>query len=63
MKVIGICGSTRKEGNTVLIMRKGFQELNKRGIETELIELYNKDIDYCKGCSGYVHGRTGHKVS
>lgn len=50
MKVIGICGSTRKEGNTVLIMRKVFQELNKKGIETELIELYNKDIDYCKGC-------------
>jgi len=50
MKVIGLCGSARKEGNTALIMRSVFQELEKRGIEVELIELYNKDIDYCKGC-------------
>ncbi|MFA6872909.1 MAG: flavodoxin family protein [Bacteroidaceae bacterium] len=50
MKVIGICGSTRKEGNTSLIINKVFQELKKQGIEVELIELYNKDIDYCKGC-------------
>lgn len=50
MKVIGLCGSGRKGGNTALIMRSVFQELEKQGIEVELIELYNKDIDYCKGC-------------
>ena len=35
MKVIGINGSSRKDGNTAIIIRTIFEELNKRGIETE----------------------------
>ncbi len=33
MKVIGINGSSRKDGNTAIIIRTIFEELNKRGIE------------------------------
>lgn len=50
MKVIGINGSSRKDGNTAIIIRKVFDELNKVGIETELIQLADYDIQPCRGC-------------
>ena len=37
MKVIGINGSARMDGNTALIIREVFSELEKNGIETELV--------------------------
>lgn len=37
MKVIGINGSARKDGNTAILINKVFAELNKEGIETELV--------------------------
>lgn len=50
MKVIGINGSARKDGNTALIISKVFNELNKEGIETELIQLAEYEIQPCRGC-------------
>ena len=50
MKVIGINGSARRDGNTAIIIRTIFEELNKRGIETELIQLADVDIDPCRAC-------------
>lgn len=50
MKVIGINGSSRKDGNTAIIIGKVFNELNKEGIETELIQLADYEIDPCRGC-------------
>lgn len=50
MKVIGINGSSRKDGNTAIIIRKVFDELNKEDIETELIQLADYDIQPCCGC-------------
>lgn len=50
MKVIGINGSARKDGNTALIIKIIFEELEKRGIETELIQFAGKRIEPCKGC-------------
>lgn len=47
MKVIGINGSSRKDGNTAIIIGKVFEELNKEGIETELIQLADYDIPPC----------------
>ncbi len=49
-KVIGINGSSRKEGNTAIIIGKVFEELNKEGIETELIQLADYEIQPCRGC-------------
>ena len=49
-KVIGISGSSRKDGNTAIIIGKVFDELNKEEIETELIQLTDYDIHPCKGC-------------
>lgn len=50
MKVIGINGSSRKDGNTAIIVGKVFDELNKEGIETELIQLADYEIQPCRGC-------------
>lgn len=50
MKVIGVNGSSRKDGNTAIIIGKVFDELNKEGIETELIELADYEILPCRGC-------------
>lgn len=50
MKVIGINGSARKDGNTAIIIGKIFDELSNDGIVTELIQLADYDIQPCRGC-------------
>lgn len=50
MKVIGINGSSRKDGNTAIIISNIFDKLNKDGIETELIQLADHEIQPCRGC-------------
>lgn len=50
MKVIGINGSSRKNGNTAILIKTVFEELEKAGIETELVELADKEIGACMGC-------------
>lgn len=50
MKVIGINGSARKDGNTAILINAVFEELNKEGIETEMIQLSGKIMEPCKAC-------------
>lgn len=50
MKVLGISGSARKDGNTAIIIRKVFEVLNNEGIDTELVQLADYDIQPCRGC-------------
>ncbi|NNU75252.1 flavodoxin family protein [Clostridium estertheticum] len=50
MKVIGINGSARKNGNTAILIQTVFNELENQDIETELIQLFDKEIKSCKGC-------------
>ncbi len=50
MKVIGFSGSARKGGNTAILIREVFKELEKEGIETELVELSGKKIKGCIAC-------------
>lgn len=52
MKVIGINGSGRKDGNTAILIRTVFEELSRQGIETELIPLSDLKIAPCKLCEG-----------
>ncbi len=42
MKVIAFNGSARKDGNTAILIRYVFGELEKEGIETELFQLAGK---------------------
>lgn len=50
MKVIGIVGSPRENGNTEFFTKVALDELNQAGIETELISLIGKNISQCTGC-------------
>ncbi|GAA0179105.1 flavodoxin family protein [Clostridium sediminicola] len=50
MKVIGITGSPREEGNTEFLINTALQQLKDRGIDIELIRLKGKKIDECNGC-------------
>lgn len=50
MKVVAINGSARKNGNTHILLRHVICELEKEGIETELIELSGREIHGCRAC-------------
>lgn len=50
MKVVAFNGSPRKDGNTAILVRHVFEELEKEGIETELIQLAGKPLQGCLGC-------------
>ena len=50
MKVVAFNGSPRKEGNTFLSIETVFQEIEKEGIETELVQLGSSNIKGCKAC-------------
>ena len=50
MKVLGINGSAREDGNTAILIRKVFEELEAAGIETELVQFSGQVIEPCKAC-------------
>ena len=50
MKVVAFNGSPRKDGNTFIMINRVFQELQKEGIETELVQLSAKQIHGCIAC-------------
>lgn len=50
MKVLAINGSARKDGNTAILINTIFEELNKAGIETEMIQFSGHVIEPCKAC-------------
>lgn len=50
MKVVGINGSPRKDGNTYDLIKKVFEVLQSEGIETEFIQLGGKNIKGCIAC-------------
>lgn len=50
LNVIGISGSARKNGNTSILIDTVFEQLNVHRIETQLFQLYDKEIQSCKGC-------------
>jgi multimeric flavodoxin WrbA len=50
MKVIGFNGSPRKDGNTTTLFGYLFREIEKEGIETQLVQLSGKAIHGCIAC-------------
>jgi multimeric flavodoxin WrbA len=50
MKVVAFNGSARKDGNTAILVRQVFSELEKEGIETELVQLAGQTIRGCTAC-------------
>lgn len=50
MKIVGINGSARKDGNTAILIKTVFHEFEKEGFETELIQLGGHPVRGCMGC-------------
>lgn len=50
MKVVAFNGSPRKEGNTYQAIKTVMDELDKAGIETEIIQVGHKAIQGCIAC-------------
>ena len=50
MKVLAINASARKDGNTAILIHTVFEELNKAGIETEMVQFAGNVIEPCKAC-------------
>ena len=50
MKVVAFNGSPHKDGNTFMLISHVFRELEKERIETELIQLSEKQIHGCIAC-------------
>ena len=52
MKVVGFNGSARKKGNTACSLNTIFAELEKAGIETEMIHVGKEKVRGCMACYG-----------
>lgn len=51
MRVVAFNGSGRKDGNTCLLLKIVLEELDKEGLETELIQMAERDpIQGCVSC-------------
>ena len=50
MKVIAFNGSARKDGNTAIMIKHVFKELEKESIKTELVQLAGEKIQGCIAC-------------
>jgi multimeric flavodoxin WrbA len=50
MKVVAVNGSPHKKGNTRILIDHVFKELEKQGIETELVHLGGRKIRGCTAC-------------
>jgi len=50
MKVLGLSGSMRKDGNTALLIKEILKHCRHSEIQTEFISLAGKKIQPCLGC-------------
>jgi len=50
MKAVAFNGSSRKDGNTAILLNLVLDELEKEGIETELIQLAGETFSGCIAC-------------
>jgi len=50
MKVVAFNGSSRKDGNTAILLNLVLDELKKEGIGTELVQLAGQTLSGCIAC-------------
>lgn len=50
MRVLGIVGSPREEGNTEIMMVEALASAKENGAEVEMMTLAGKQISGCQGC-------------
>lgn len=59
MKVVAINGSARENGNTAILIKEVFKELNAEGIKTELVQLAGKQVQGCIACRKCFAAKNG----
>lgn len=59
MKVVGFNGSPRKDGNTSIAIKAVFNELEKEGIETELVHIGQNPVYGCTACEACKKNKDG----
>ena len=59
MKVIAFNGSARKDGNTAIMIKHAFKELEAEGIKTELVQLAGEKIQGCIACYKCFSAKNG----
>ena len=52
MKVLGISGSPRKNGNTEILLREALQAAEHMGCETKTFHMSGKTVAPCHACGG-----------
>ncbi len=57
MQVVAFNGSARKNGNTAILVRRVFRELEAEGIGTELVQLAGKPVRGCLACGKCLENR------
>jgi multimeric flavodoxin WrbA len=50
MKILAICCSPRKQGNTEMLLKEALAAAKKEGAETELFSLAGKNVGPCLAC-------------
>ena len=60
MKVVAFNGSARKDGNTAILIGYVFRELEKEGIETQLVQLSGSRIHGCIACMKCFENKDQH---
>ncbi|MDH4140423.1 MAG: flavodoxin family protein [Coriobacteriia bacterium] len=50
MKVLGISGSARKDGNTARLIEEAFGPLREAGHECDLVQLADRALEGCRAC-------------
>ncbi|NLM22149.1 MAG: flavodoxin family protein [Peptococcaceae bacterium] len=63
MKVVAFNGSPKKEGNTYQAIKMVAEELEKEGIEVEIIHVGNKTIKGCLACNNCVKNKSNKCVT
>jgi multimeric flavodoxin WrbA len=52
MRILGIIGSPRKNGNTEILMKEALKVASEAGYETEIFHLCGKQVAPCDACTG-----------
>jgi len=52
IKILGITGSKRKNGNTSILVQKALEEVKQNGVQTEMLFLSDYQYADCNGCEG-----------
>ncbi|MDD5465158.1 MAG: flavodoxin family protein [Candidatus Omnitrophica bacterium] len=50
VKIVGLSGSPRKDGNTEILVKEALKAAKSRGAETEFVSLAGKEIQPCQAC-------------